>query len=262
VNQLNNTSTFVNSYILVGSDFNYGLECVRAILKTGIPVSAIGGLNASRIAEDSSLTSSKAKVVITDTEKPWEDFKFVEATQGKNKVGISCGLDSIVPIDFLASRFCINTHPAALPFNRGSHQSFWAIMEETLGGGSIHIMTEKIDNGPILFQKTFKIPEDMTSRELQAKQLSICVELLREHIKDIFLGNFKVSNQNGGSIHFKQDIQEASTIKFGEKVEVKELFKLVRATFNKNNGFWIESDTARYQVVIKEIKKKQLSQEK
>ena len=246
-------NSFVDSYVLVGSDFAYGLECVRAILENGIPIGSIGGLSAGHIVAITGLESINPNIVVSNTAKPWEDSSFYEATLGMGKIGISCGLDAIIPSGFLASRFCINTHPSALPFNKGSHQSFWAIMDETLGGGSIHIMTKGVDEGPILFQEVFEIPESMTSSDLQARQLSTCVELLRNNIKDIYSGNFNPTIQIGGSTHSKREILNASTLRIGEKVDVSELFKLIKATSNKGNGFWIATESARYKIVVSEV---------
>jgi methionyl-tRNA formyltransferase len=251
-------NNFSDSYILVGSDFAYGLECTRAILQNGINIGAIGGLTAELIVESAALKSFNPKIVVSSREKPWEEPHFFEATIGTEKIGISCGLDSIIPPDFLATRFCINTHPSALPFNRGSHQSFWAIMNETLGGGSIHVVTQEVDEGPILVQEVFEIPEDMTSFDLQKKQLTICIELLRKNIKEICLGSLNPVNQIGGSSHYKKEILSASTLRVGEKIEVSELFKLIKATYNKGNGFWIETEGARYQIVVGDVKSNKL----
>ncbi len=245
---------FTDSYILVGSDFAYGMECVRAILENEVPIGAIGGLTAKRIVENTSLMSINSQIIVSSLEKPWEDLNFLEATQGNNKIGISCGLDAIIPAGFLESRFCINTHPSALPFNKGSHQSFWAIMDETLGGGSIHVITEEVDEGPILFQEVFEIPKNMTAHDLQTKQLSTCIELLRKNIKEIYSGNFKATNQIGGSTHYKREILNASTLRIEERVDVSELFKLIRATLNKGNGFWIETEGARYQIIVSDVR--------
>jgi methionyl-tRNA formyltransferase len=244
---------FTDSYILVGSDFEFGLACVRAILENEIPVSAIGGLTAERIVAATSLKIKNPKLLIVNTDKPWEESRFLEATCGTSKIGISCGLETIVPVEFLENRFCINTHPSALPYNKGSHQSFWAIMDETKGGGTLHVMTKKIDDGPILFQDVFEIPEHMISRDLQIKQLSTCIELLQKNIKNIFLGNFSSKPQVGGRTHYKRDIIEASTLLIDESIEVSELFKLVRATCNKGNGFWIQTQNVRYRIIVSNV---------
>ena len=244
---------FIDSYILVGSDFEFSLACVGAILENEIPVSAIGGLTAEQIVAATSLKVRNPELVITNTEKPWEESRFLEATCGTGKLGISCGLETIVPVEFLANRFCINTHPSALPDNKGSHQSFWAIMDETKGGGTLHVMTKKIDDGPILYQDIFDIPEYMLSRDLQTKQLSTCIELLRKNIKNIFMGNFSSKPQAEGRIHYKRDIIEASTLLIDESIEVSKLFKLVRATCNKGNGFWIQTQNSRYRIIVSNV---------
>jgi len=244
---------FEGVYALVGEDFEYSLECVRVIQEKNIPLVAIGGESSGRIVSELGLLTNYPKLIYTNEVAPWNDTDFLVRTKNPLLLGISCGLTSIVPKVFLQDRFCINTHPSALPFNRGSHQSFWAIMESTLGGGSIHIMTHRIDAGEIIIQETFQIDAEITSQELQKKQLEICIKLLRLHLLDIYAGEFSRTIQAIGSYHNKSDIKKASTLLDSESVKVSDLLRLCRATCNNKNGFWIETTTGSFHISINSV---------
>jgi methionyl-tRNA formyltransferase len=48
----------------------------------------------------------------------------------------------------------VNTHPSMLPYNRGKHYNFWALVEQTTFGVSIHLVDEGIDSGDIVSSLT------------------------------------------------------------------------------------------------------------
>ncbi len=116
---------FEGVYALVGEDFEYSLECVRVIQEKNIPLVAIGGETSGRIVSELGLLTNYPKLICTYEVAPWNDTDFLVGTKNPFLLRISCGLSSIVPKVFLQDRFCINTHPSASPFNRGSHQSFF-----------------------------------------------------------------------------------------------------------------------------------------
>ncbi|NLW76869.1 MAG: formyl transferase, partial [Methanomicrobiales archaeon] len=47
----------------------------------------------------------------------------------------------------------INTHPSLLPYNRGKHYNFWAIVEEVPFGVTLHRVDLGVDTGDIIVQK-------------------------------------------------------------------------------------------------------------
>jgi len=52
----------------------------------------------------------------------------------------------------------INTHPSFLPFNRGKHYNFWALVEQAPFGVTLHFADEGVDTGDIIAQRS--IPYD------------------------------------------------------------------------------------------------------
>lgn len=64
----------------------------------------------------------------------------------------------------------LNIHPSLLPAFKGAHAirgAFEAGVKET--GVTVHLVTEEVDAGPILLQKTVKIAESDTLKTLEAR---------------------------------------------------------------------------------------------
>jgi len=114
-------------------------------------------------------------------------------------------------------------------------------------------MTHRIDAGEIIIQETFQIDAEITSQELQKKQLEICIKLLRLHLLNIYAGEFSRTIQAIGSYHNKSDIKKASTLLDSESVKVSDLLRLCRATCNNKNGFWIETTTGSFHISIDSV---------
>ncbi len=61
----------------------------------------------------------------------------------------------------------LNLHPSLLPEYRGRHPLFWAIVHgEAKVGITVHHVTEAMDQGPILLQRSVDVPADATSESL------------------------------------------------------------------------------------------------
>ena len=80
----------------------------------------------------------------------------------------------------------VNCHGALLPKYRGLMPSFWTLAnDEKIGGSSVHYVDRKLDNGPIVVQKKYRIHshdrlEDIMSRskDLAAEAIIECVRLV------------------------------------------------------------------------------------
>jgi len=89
----------------------------------------------------------------------------------------------IIPKEVLSkSKFGgINFHPAPLPKYRGVHCAAFAILnKECFYGVTCHYMTENIDDGPILGQKSFLIHPDDTEISIEIKAKSILLALYQD----------------------------------------------------------------------------------
>jgi methionyl-tRNA formyltransferase len=183
---------------------------------------------------------------ILDSKRPWENENFLTLLDSRT-LGVNGGLEVLVPPAVLESLHIINCHPAFLPFNRGSHHSFWTIMNDTPAGATLHFMVEKIDAGPIIDQMSTKYSLNTSSEMLQNRCNKLCLLLLDKNIKKIMQGEIKdLYKVRGGSIHFKKEISQASTIKANQKIKGRNLLKLIQATKNKQHGFYIEVEGQKF----------------
>jgi len=97
---------------------------------------------------------------------------------------ISYGYRFILKNDVLRLFPCkaINLHISLLPYCRGAHPVFWAILERKPLGATIHLLDEGLETGNILFQQVthLLISPDESFATLYRKQRD-AIELLFEH---------------------------------------------------------------------------------
>lgn len=87
---------------------------------------------------------------------------------GPNDHGIVTGFNQIFDAQLIA-RFgsLVNLHPSLLPYYRGPEPTAWCILNgESLTGFTIHEITSRIDDGPILFQEVVPIGENANAATL------------------------------------------------------------------------------------------------
>jgi methionyl-tRNA formyltransferase len=88
----------------------------------------------------------------------------------------------------------VNFHPSLLPSYRGPIPSYWVIEnKEKYTGITMHKVTEKIDNGEIIYNKFLSILPGDTPEILDYKLSQIGSEILEEHFFDIISNNLKNS---------------------------------------------------------------------
>ena len=234
----------------VGNDRPFGIAAISILLERGMEIRAIVGETANSIANE--LPASPNAQIIA-AKRPWETPAFESLGLGSDALGVNCGFDYIIAKSVLDHLVVVNTHPAALPFNRGCHHSFWGIMDRTPLGATLHWMTEGLDEGPIIATATFADDGYMSAGEIQRRSNALCLTLLRDHIEDVVAGTARSIPQGPGSYHGKADIIAASTLDARDTIDVSRLFDLCRATNNKRNGFIIVKDGRRFRIKIDAI---------
>jgi len=113
----------------------------------------------------------------------WKDL----LKQEKEKtLFLSVTNQSIIPKEIISINniTLINLHSAILPYYRGRNCGGWALFnEEKFTGSTWHYLTEKVDEGNILWQREVLIAENDTSFSLLRKQYNAGVQLLEENIE-------------------------------------------------------------------------------
>lgn len=78
----------------------------------------------------------------------------------------------------------VNCHGALLPTYRGLMPSFWTLCNgESEGGVSVHFVDAKLDNGPILVQKRYRIHPRDTLEDIMARGKDLAAECIVEAVR-------------------------------------------------------------------------------
>ena len=92
---------------------------------------------------------------------------------------------------------CLNIHPSLLPRYRGAAPVQRALMEgETSTGVTLFQLTEGMDEGPVLFQKSYVPREDETAGEVLSTLAQIGSKLYLLGVKCMLEGTCKFTPQN------------------------------------------------------------------
>ncbi|MDS7594764.1 formyltransferase family protein [Agrobacterium tumefaciens] len=151
----------------------------------------------------------------------------------------------------------INTHPSLLPFNRGKNYNFWALVENSPFGVTLHKVDDGVDTGDIIAQQAITYDWTDTGKTLYEKAQSAMVELFERTWPRIRGGKFLAVPQLDelATFHRASELEMASKIVLDQHYRADELLNVLRArTFHPHPGCWFEVDGQRYEISI-EIKK-------
>jgi methionyl-tRNA formyltransferase len=114
-------------------------------------------------------------------------------------IGISCRASIIYKRNFIDCfrTYFINMHGGLLPERPGVNIACHSIIEgDSIGGATLHLISEKIDAGDIIERKTFTIdPDDTAFRVYQKTQLAL-IELIQKNIDNILNHSLKIIPQS------------------------------------------------------------------
>lgn len=78
----------------------------------------------------------------------------------------------------------VNCHGALLPKYRGLMPSFWTLANgEKVGGSSVHFVDAKLDNGPIIVQRTYRIWKHDTLEDIMTRSKDLAAEAIIECVR-------------------------------------------------------------------------------
>ena len=85
----------------------------------------------------------------------------------------------------------VNCHGALLPKYRGLMPSFWMLANgEAEGGVTVHFVDAKLDNGPILLQRRYRIHERDTLEDVMGRSKDLAAEMIVEAVRLVEKGNY------------------------------------------------------------------------
>ncbi len=101
-------------------------------------------------------------------------------------------------IDFLIEKKAINIHMGVSPYYRGSSCNFWALYDNnpSLVGATIHLLSEGLDSGNILFHCLPKLRVDDNPFDFTMRSVLVAQKGLISSIKNKKIFDFKKVKQN------------------------------------------------------------------
>jgi methionyl-tRNA formyltransferase len=161
----------------------------------------------------------------------------------------------ILTRDFLAlgQDITLNLHPSLLPYARGKDPNFWAIVEESPFGVSIHHVIPEIDAGDVAFQREISYSWEDTGETLYRKAGSTMVELFRDSYPCI--ARFDIPKQPqalaSGTFHRRNELDPRSLIDLDQRYTARELLNLLRGrTFEPHAACRFVDGTETYEVRV------------
>ena len=147
----------------------------------------------------------------------------------------------------------VNTHPSLLPYNRGKHYNFWALVEQSPFGVTLHRVDAGVDTGDIIAQQGIAYDWCDNGGTLYFKAQAAMLTLFRQTYPVLRTGRFESTPQDmaAGSFHHSSEIEKVSQIDLERSYRARELIDLLRArTFEGHPGCWFEEGGIRYEVSI------------
>jgi methionyl-tRNA formyltransferase len=181
--------------------------------------------------------------------KKWLGKQGVTFVDKGQDLTIICYSARILPQSEIDEAPTINFHPGYLPTFKGMHPQYWALINGGPYGVTIHWVTEKVDSGPIIGQKMYKIKPTFIGPDMDRITQKTIFQLFKECWPKIKNGTAPRIPQKGKSgHHFKKDINSIN--EFDHKI----IRRLRVNTFkNKTYGYFIE-DGKKYYIGIKFFK--------
>lgn len=131
-----------------------------------------------------------------------------------------------------------NVHFSRLPAYRGANPVFWQLkkQENTLGC-SIHLLTEKIDAGPLVWQKDLIAAEYLTHSYVEFLLSNIFLEGVDEILHHLDQGNFPPTSEQfeSNAAYFSKPTFSDVLINW-KTMNAAEICALTRACNSWNNG--------------------------
>lgn len=135
-----------------------------------------------------------------------------------------------------ATEIIVNLHMAPLPEYRGCNQFSFALLDgKSEFGTTIHRLEAGIDNGSIIREKRFKIPENFWVEDLYNLTFDKSIELFSETLPMLIKGDYTLTPQDSlfenrtTSLHFRKEINDLKVLDLSwpkEKIE-----QHIRATY-------------------------------
>lgn len=131
-------------------------------------------------------------------------LELYEIERGENDVLLSLQYDRYIKTDELSKyNVALNLHNAKLPEYGGFNTLHWELHnQEETHTSTLHWITEKIDGGPIAYQKSISIQKDDTVKMVYARSVASCMSIVEMFLYDLKTGAPIPKTQQTGTRHY------------------------------------------------------------
>jgi len=183
----------------------------------------------------------------SDDINPKKDFQHII---DNHDLVFSLHCKKIFPKILTDSVSCINIHPGYNPYNRGMFPHVFSILNGQPAGATIHEMTAKIDEGPIICQRQVPVYDRDTSGTLYEKVISCELELLDNYLDLIIEQKYVTHREIGyGNYNSMVDFKRLCKIYPDADISPGKLFRTLRAL--SHDGYYnAEMNGIKFKLII------------
>lgn len=149
----------------------------------------------------------------------------------------------------------INTHPSYLPYNRGKHPYYWAIVDGTPFGVTIHYVDDGIDTGHILWRKRIRVLPTDTGGSLYDASIRSMKMLFLQHLDEIAYENFPPTTsqkQDDATAHHSREFEVEPIVPNNTQLSMDLINDLRGRTFDNSwSGRKVIIDDKTYRINFK-----------
>lgn len=137
----------------------------------------------------------------------------------------------VFPAELVRAVTCVNLHPGFNPDTRGWYPQSFALARGLRVGFTVHIMDEKIDNGPIILRREIPIHASDTSRSLYDRILAAEIASFDEWLPSLVDGTYRAEPTGApGNYHSRSDFADLCALDLDEVGTFREFYNRLRAT--------------------------------
>ncbi|MEA2092500.1 MAG: methionyl-tRNA formyltransferase [Patescibacteria group bacterium] len=167
-------------------------------------------------------TAENFKIKIKEADNSSQFDQVIE--NEKPDIVIVAGFKVIISKKTLDKSLFVNIHPSLLPEYRGATPIQTAIIDgKEEGGVTIIKMNEKIDQGPVMTQKSFFFSNKATYKRAEKELANLGAVILAEKIDDLFQGKISFKEQDEKKATYTNLLKkEDGKINWGESADLIE----------------------------------------
>ncbi len=227
------------------NSFRYLLQCETITIKALL---VHPEENAQRLQEIKEIADNKSIWTI-----PWDrkgqDKMVLAIKEQDTRILLSVNFGYLIPEKVLSLfEHALNLHTGYLPWNQGKHPNVWPLIDGSPAGVTLHIMTAKIDKGPIVFREKVPVDPEDNAKTLYHKLERASIQVLEKALIPYLQRKITpFTPLEEGTYHTHKDFLELLHIRMDQKQTAREWINRLRAlTFPPYQNAWFMEEGKKY----------------